>query len=176
MSGDQAQSQHAAAGKFLTFSISKERYGVEILRVQELIGVTHITHVPRCPEFIKGVINLRGKIIPVFDLRLKFGIEPIPYDEKTCIIVVNVNKGEQKLAIGVIVDTVLEVVNLAAEEIEPAPNYGSQLDSQFIVGMGKKDGHLNILVDIQKILTESDNQQLAALGAKATTEQSVTHE
>jgi purine-binding chemotaxis protein CheW len=153
-------SSQAAPGKYLTFAISKERYGLDILNVQEIIGVTHITRVPQCLNYIKGVINLRGKIIPVIDLRLKFGIEAIPYDDKTCIIVVNITKGDQRLALGMIVDTVLEVINFAASEIEPAPNYGTQMSSEFIIGMGKRDGHLNILVDIQRIITQNDITQI----------------
>lgn len=166
MSSIQNEASHmSAAGKYLTFAISKERYGLEILRVQEIIGVPHITPVPRCPEFIRGVINLRGKIIPVLDLRTKFGIPSIPYDEKTCIIVTNVSKGDQKLSVGVIVDTVLEVTDLAASDIEPPPNFGSQLDARFIIGIGKKDDALNILIDIQRVITESETDQLASLGA-----------
>lgn len=153
------------AGKYLNFAISTERYGLEILRVQEIIGVVHITPVPRCPTFIKGVINLRGKIIPVFDLRMKFGLEPIPYDEKTCIIVANVNKGDLRLSVGVIVDTVLEVTNFTSSEIEPPPNYGTQLDSHFIIGIGKKEEYLSILIDIQKVIIDSELSHLADIAA-----------
>lgn len=152
-----------AGGKYLAFAMSQERYGLEILKVQEIIGVVHITPVPRCPDYIKGVINLRGKIIPVFDLRMKFGLESIPYDEKTCIIVVHVNKGDQKIAIGIIVDTVLEVTSLTAADIEPAPNYGTQLDTSFITGMGKKDGNLSILIDIEKVISDSETAHLSEL-------------
>lgn len=155
--------QPSIAGKFLAFTISKERYGLEILKVQEIIKVTHITSVPKCPPFIKGVINLRGKIIPVNDLRIKFGIEPIPYDDRTCIIVINMTSGGQRIAVGVIVDTVLEVINFLPSEIEPPPNYGTHLDAQFIVGMGKKDNFLNILVDIEKVISEQEASNISAL-------------
>lgn len=148
-------------GKYLTFMISKERYGIDILAVQEIIGITSITTVPRCPDFIKGVINLRGRIIPVIDLRLKFGIEPIPYNDRTCIIVVHLHRDGQVVPAGVIVDTVLEVINFGPEDIEPPPNYGESIDTSFIVGMGKHDAGLNILIDIEKALSASE--QIAAI-------------
>ena len=155
----------ALSGKFLTFAVSKERYGIEILKVQEIIKVAQITPVPKCPAFLKGVINLRGKIIPVMDLRTKFNIESIPYDDKTCIIVINVTKDNTSISLGVIVDTVLEVINFGTDEIEVAPNYGSNLDSGFIVGMGKKDGLLNILIDIEKVISDSESAKLAAMAS-----------
>jgi purine-binding chemotaxis protein CheW len=163
MSDSQAVPLSSVAGKYLAFALSKERYGLEILKVQEIIKVAHITSVPKCPSYIKGVINLRGKIIPVIDLRMKFGIEPIPYDDKTCIIVINITKGEQRIAIGIIVDTVLEVINFTASEIEPAPQYGSHLHSHFVIGMGKKMDHLNILIDIERVITETDSATAASL-------------
>jgi purine-binding chemotaxis protein CheW len=156
---NQSQTPETAslAGRYLTFSLATERYGLEILKVQEIIGVPAITRIPRCPEYIKGVINLRGKIIPLVDLRLKFGLEPVPYDEKTCIVVVNLPTEGQTISIGVIVDTVLEVLNFQEKEIEPAPDYGAQIESKFIVGMAKRENSdLNILVDIEKALSDSD--------------------
>lgn len=154
----------ALPGKYLTFAISKERYGLEILKVQEIIGVPHITKVPRCPEFVRGVINLRGKIIPVVELRRKFDLESLPFDDKTCIIVVNIQKGEHKIATGVIVDTVLEVMDFANKDLEGAPDYGVQLDSSFILGIGRKENNpLTILIDIEKVLTSSDATKLVEL-------------
>lgn len=155
-------SQINLAGRYLTFALSRERYGFEILKIQEIIGVTNITRVPKCPAYIKGVINLRGKIIPLVDLRLKFGLAPAPYNEKTCIIVVNIHLEEHHLSVGVIVDTVLEVVNFSQENIEPAPDYGTQLDSRFIIGMGRKpEGDLNILIDIERTLSNKDFENLS---------------
>ena len=153
------------SSKYLTFAVSKERYGIEILAVQEIISVTGITKVPRCPDYIKGVINLRGRIIPVIDLRLKFGLKSIPYDEKTCIIVVRISRDNQVVTVGVIVDTVLEVIDFSPEEIEDAPNYGTQIDSNFLTGMGKRADTLNILVDIQKILTSAEHEKLSEMAA-----------
>lgn len=147
----------SVTGKYLTFAISKEIYGVEILKVQEIIGVPHITHVPKVPDYVKGVINLRGKIIPIVDIRLRFGLEAIAYDEKTCIIVIDIQKADQKVAVGVIVDTVHEVVNYSSNEIEAAPDYGSQIDSRLILGLGRKANQgLSILVDIEKVLVGAD--------------------
>ena len=157
MEAQQANISSTVAGKYLTFAISKEIYGVEILKVQEIIGVPNITRVPKVPEYVKGVINLRGKIIPIVDLRLRFGLQPIPYDEKTCIIVIDIQKAEQKVAVGVIVDTVHEVINYTNSEIESAPDYGSQIDSRLILGLGRKSNQpLSILVDIEKVLVISD--------------------
>lgn len=143
-------------GKHLAFTLSNERYAVDILTVQEIIGVPTITRVPRAPEFLKGVINLRGKIIPIVDLRIKFGLPPAPYDERTCIIVVNVQIGTRTIAVGVAVDTVLEVTNFKASDIEPAPDYGNTLDTRFITGMGRtSDKTVTILIDIQRALADS---------------------
>ena len=163
MSFETAQSAitKSVHGKFLTFMVSKERYGIDILIVQEIIGVTHITTVPRCPDYMKGVINLRGKIIPVIDIRLKFGIEPIPYDERTCIIVVHLSKEGQTVPVGVIVDTVLEVIDFAEQDVEPAPNYGQQLETSFVLGIGKRESAINILIDIERIISVADKTKLA---------------
>jgi purine-binding chemotaxis protein CheW len=143
-------------GKYLTFSLSTENYGVNILKVQEIIGVMHITKVPGSPEYLKGVINLRGKIIPVVDLRLKFNLEPVPYDEKTCIIVVDVTMSNRKVSVGVVVDTVVEVVHLNESQLEPAPEYGVNLSTNFIEGIGRAHGEdVVILVDVEKILADT---------------------
>ena len=149
------------AGKYLTFSLGKEKYGLEILKVQEIIGVMNITRVPRSPGAIKGVINLRGKIIPVIDLRLKFNMEEKEYDGKTCIIVVNLEVGGSKLPVGIIVDTVLEVTNYSAEEIEASPDYGVTVETNFILGMGQsRESQVTILINIDKAL---NGEELAGL-------------
>ena len=156
------EAQNSLAGRYLTFALANERYGLEILKVQEIIGVPNITRVPRCPNCIKGVINLRGKIIPLVDLRLKFNLTAVPYDEKTCIVVVNMRREDQLISLGVIVDTVLEVINFMGADIEPPPNYGSQLEGGFIIGMGRKSGSsLNILIDIEQALSASDMQTIS---------------
>lgn len=138
--------------KLLTFSLGEEGYGISILRVKEIIGMLDITQVPRTPAFIKGVINLRGKIIPIMDLRMKFGMDQKPYNERTCIIVIEVNmQGNQRL-LGVVVDTVAEVINIAAEEIEPPPQYGSKLEHNLIAGMGKVKDRVFIILDIDEVV------------------------
>jgi purine-binding chemotaxis protein CheW len=137
------------AGKYLTFSLANQEYGVEILKVREIIGMVPITTVPRTPEFVKGVINLRGKVIPVVDLRLKFGMESIEQTDETCIIVVDV----LGIEMGVIVDRVSEVLNIAEENIEDTPSFGTNVNTDFILGMGKKDSQVAILLDISAVLS-----------------------
>ncbi len=141
------------AGKYLTFSLANQEYGVEILKVREIIGMVPITTVPRTPEFVKGVINLRGKVIPVVDLRLKFGMESIEQTDETCIIVVDV----LGIEMGVIVDRVSEVLDIAEENIEDTPSFGTNVNTDFILGMGKKDSQVAILLDISAVLS-SDGQ------------------
>jgi purine-binding chemotaxis protein CheW len=144
------------AGKYLSFALAGEKYGLEILKVQEIIGVLHITKVPRSPDYLKGVINLRGKIIPVVDLRLKFGLPDIEYNERTCIIVVNTRVAGRHLQVGVVVDTVLEVLTFQGQNIEPSPDYGVNLETKFVLGMGRtSEDHIIILIDIEKALADS---------------------
>jgi len=111
-------------GKYLTFRLGPEEYGFEIKKVREIIGMIDITRLPRTPVFVKGVVNLRGKVIPVVDLRLKFAMDERPYDEKTCIIVVEAHDGNEVIPMGVIVDSVTEVLNVSSEDLEPVPDFG----------------------------------------------------
>jgi len=137
--------------KLLTFSLGSEGYGVSILKVKEIIGMMDITPVPRTPEFIKGILNLRGKIIPIMDLRIKFGMATQEYNERTCIIVAEVAiKGVQKL-LGVVVDMVSEVVTISDEHIEPPPEYGTNLDHNSILGIGKIKDRVIIILDIDQV-------------------------
>ncbi|HRR40247.1 MAG TPA: chemotaxis protein CheW [Syntrophales bacterium] len=140
-------------GKYLTFVLGGEEYGLEILKVKEIIGVMNITAVPQMPRYVKGVINLRGKVIPVVDLRLKFGMESLDYNERTCIIVVDIASGGSKVIMGIVVDCVSEVLNIKAEEIEDAPAFGVRLNTDYILGMAKVKGNVKILLDIDKVLT-----------------------
>jgi purine-binding chemotaxis protein CheW len=140
-------------GKYLTFSLNKEEYGLGILKVKEIIGMMPITSVPRTPEFVKGVINLRGKVIPVIDLRLKFSMESIPYTERTCIIVVEIETASATVLIGVVVDAVSEVLNIKEEEIEETPEFGTSLNTDYILGMAKMESKVKILLDIDKVLS-----------------------
>ncbi len=136
-------------GKYLTFSLAREEYGLEILKVREIIGIMDITAVPQMPPHVKGVVNLRGKVIPVVDLRLKFGMESAEYTEATCIIVVDVGT-----LVGIIVDTVQEVLDIESAQIDPPPPLGASVDTTFIFGMGKVREEVKILLDINKVLNE----------------------
>jgi purine-binding chemotaxis protein CheW len=137
------------AGKYLTFVLGNEEYGLEILKVREIIGVMEITSVPQTPHFVRGVINLRGKVIPVIDLRLKFGMEEKETTQETCNIVVEVG-GVQ---MGIIVDTVSEVLDIEENQVEDPPKFGTTVDTDFILGMGKVENKVKILLDIEKVLT-----------------------
>ena len=143
-------------GKYLSFSLAEEEYGIGILKVKEIIGMMNITVIPKTPEFVKGVINLRGKVIPVIDLRLKFGMPSVEFTERTCIIVVEVDSAGGTLLIGIVVDSVSEVLNVRAENIEPPPSFGASLDTGYILGMAKMDSGVKILLDISKVLGEDE--------------------
>ncbi|MHB8068527.1 MAG: chemotaxis protein CheW [Desulfobaccales bacterium] len=154
--------QHLAdlAGKYLTFALGEEEYGIEILKIKEIIGMIPITPLPQTPAFIKGVINLRGKVIPVTDLRLKFGLDSTEFTERTCIIVVEMEKPSGALTMGLVVDAVSEVANIKKEEIEMAPHLGVQEQMDFVSGMAKTESRVKILLDIDRVLA---GEQLAAL-------------
>jgi purine-binding chemotaxis protein CheW len=143
-------------GKYLTFVLAGEEYGIGILKVKEIIGIMQITTVPQTPAYMKGVINLRGKVIPIVDLRVKFGIEAMEYTEKTCIIVVEVASNNQKVMIGILVDSVSEVLNIKGADIEDAPNFGSSLNTDYILGMAKTDGKVKILLEIDQVLSSEE--------------------
>lgn len=146
----------SGAGKYLTFGLGEEEYGLEILKVREIIGLMDITKVPRTPEYIRGVINLRGKIIPVLDLRRKFAMPPVEETDESCIIVVDVSDENGTTLMGLLVDTVCEVLRIAAENLEPAPSFGRGVDSGFIQGMAKVGERVKILLDIEHVLSTSD--------------------
>ncbi len=148
-------------GKYLTFVLGSEEFGLEILKVREIIGYMDITSVPQTPPHVKGVVNLRGQVIPVVGLRLKFGMEEIEVSEQTCIIVVEINNGERQFQTGIVVDNVSEVLDIAAEQIEDAPQFGSSVNTDFILGMGKINDSVKILLDIDKVLGGDGLDQLA---------------
>ncbi|WAC06476.1 MAG: chemotaxis protein CheW [Thermodesulfobacteriota bacterium] len=141
------------AEKYLTFNLAAEEYGIEILKVQEIIGRMPVTKVPRTPPFIRGVINLRGKVIPVFDLRLKFGMEIKEDTPRTSIIVVKIKRSGHHMTMGVIVDDVYEVVGIEAKDIEPTPEFGANIDTDFILGVGKINQKVVMLLDVDKVLS-----------------------
>jgi len=143
-------------GKYLTFALADEEYGISILKVKEIIGMMSITTVPQTPGFVKGVINLRGKVIPVVDLRLKFGIEAAEYTERTCIIVVEIDGASGAILMGIVVDAVSEVLNITGENIEDTPTFGTKLDTEYISGMAKCEGGVKILLDIDRVLSDEE--------------------
>jgi purine-binding chemotaxis protein CheW len=147
-------------GKYLTFTLAEEEYGIGILKIKEIIGMMPITSVPRTPEFVKGVINLRGKVIPVIDLRLRFGMEELEYTERTCIIVVEIDGQTGIILIGIVVDAVSEVLNIKNEDMEDTPAFGAKLNTQYILGMAKMEGGVKILLDIDQVLNA---EELSAL-------------
>lgn len=146
----------ARDGKYLTFTLGTEEYGIGILKIKEIIGMMPITPVPRTPEHVKGVVNLRGKVIPVADLRLRFGMEAIPYTERTCIIVVETTGALGKVQIGIVVDAVSEVLNIKGDETEDTPTFGTNVDTEFILGIAKTEGGVKILLDIDSVLCAED--------------------
>jgi purine-binding chemotaxis protein CheW len=164
ISSEQARTEKSAradqrAGKYLTFMLGKEDFGVEILKVREIIGTMDTTAVPGMPDYVLGVINLRGKVIPVLDLRLKFGMAAAERTPESCIIVVDVNSG----LMGVMVDRVSEVADIRGDDIEDAPDVGVAVDNSFILGMAKSKGHVKILLAIAKVLSEADNNLIPSL-------------
>ncbi|MBN1842037.1 MAG: purine-binding chemotaxis protein CheW [Deltaproteobacteria bacterium] len=142
--------------KYLTFALAEEEYGIGILKVKEIIGMMPITSVPQTPEYVKGVINLRGKVIPVVGLRLKFGMEEMEYTERTCIIVVEIADQGGTVLIGIVVDSVSEVLNIKGEEIEDTPTFGPKLNTEYILGMAKMEGGVKILLDIDQVLSAEE--------------------
>ena len=147
-------------GKYLTFTLADEEYGIGILKIKEIIGMMPVTTVPQTPDFVKGVINLRGKVIPVMDLRLRFAMEAIDYTERTCIIVVEIEGASGTVMIGIVVDSVSEVLNIKAEDVENAPTLGTKLKTDYILGMAKMDGGVKILLDIDQVLDQAELQAL----------------
>jgi len=149
------------AGKYLTFGLGKEEYAIQVLQVREIMGVQEITAVPQTPEYVKGVINLRGKVIPVIDLRLKFGFPPQEYTQRTCIIVVQIERDAIRMPIGIVVDEVSEVLTLQAADIEDTPDFGRGTTLPYILGMAKSKGKVKILLDINMVVTTQDVSGMA---------------
>jgi purine-binding chemotaxis protein CheW len=143
-------------GKYLTFALGKEEYGLEILKVREIIGWMDITALPRTPAYVKGVVNLRGQVIVVVDLRAKFEMDAAAKTDQTCIIVVEIAHGSRKLSTGIIVDRVSEVLEIPSENIEDAPTFGTTVATDFILGMGKVGEAVKILLDIDKVLSSAE--------------------
>ncbi len=149
-------------GKFLTFALGKEEYGIEILKVREIIGLMEITTVPQTPDYMKGVINLRGNVIPIIDLRLRFSMPEVEHTQETCIIVVEVGTAQ----VGIIVDSVSEVTDIKGEDIEDAPRFGQGIVTKFIMGLGKKKEKIIILLDIEGVLTTEELKMVEEIVAE----------
>ncbi len=154
---DMAAHTDQRAGKYLTFGLAGEEYGLEILAVREIIGIQTVTAVPKTPDCVKGVINLRGKVVPVIDLRLKFGMDELAHTETTAIIITQFNDAE----VGIIVDHVSEVVDVAGEELEDLPSFGSSIDTSFMLGLAKTNDTVTILLSIARILDTDDLRVVA---------------
>ncbi|MDA8124308.1 MAG: chemotaxis protein CheW [Deltaproteobacteria bacterium] len=161
---DMNQATRAAVGregKYLTFSLSGEEYGIGILKVKEIIGMMPVTTIPQAPPYVKGVINLRGKVIPVVDLRCKFAMPAVDYTERTCIIVVEIGGAAlTRLRIGCVVDSVSEVLNIKASDIEDTPDFGVHCETDFIRGMAKVNGSVKMLLDIDSVFHKEEMQNL----------------
>ena len=147
-----ADSALSGAGEFLTFCLGSEEYGIEILKVQEIRGYDAVTTIANAPEFIKGVINLRGVIVPIVDLRIKFGLGRAEYDQFTVVIVLNLGSR----VVGIVVDSVSDVLTLEASKIKAAPEFASSFDTRYLMGIGSVDERMLILVDIQRLMLSSD--------------------
>jgi purine-binding chemotaxis protein CheW len=153
----------ARSGKYLTFQLANEEFGIRVLKVREIMGLQEITAVPQTPMHIKGVINLRGKVVPVIDLRLKFGLDAAEYTQRTCIVVTQVQGESGAIPMGIVVDGVSEVLNLTAQEIEDTPDFGEAITGQYLLGMAKVKGKVKILLDIDKVLSTQDLRGLTAV-------------
>lgn len=160
---DDEDDEDTQKDKFLTFTVGNEDYGLEIYHVTEIIGIQKITEVPDMPDYVKGVINLRGKVIPVMDVRKRFKFEEREYDDRTCIVVVNIND----TFIGLVVDTVKEVSDIPETQIEPPPALSEGNQQMFIKGLGKVDENVKILLDVDKLLHHKELEKVGAAAQSA---------
>lgn len=160
---DQATSTGSGSSKdeFLTFTLGKEEYGIDILKVQEIRGYDAVTAIANTPEFIKGVINLRGIIVPIVDMRIKFNLGNVTYDQLTVVIILNV----AKRVVGMVVDGVSDVISLTPEQIKPAPQFSTTMDTQYLKGLGAVEERMLILVDIEELMTSSDMELMDQVAA-----------
>ena len=137
--------------QFLTFKLSEEQYGIDVLQVREVLEIPRITRVPRMPVYMKGVINIRGSVVPVIDLRLKLGLVEAEYTVHSRVIIIEINAASELIALGILVDSVQEVIDILANEVSPSPQIGSQIDSDFIHGIAKIDQNFVIIIDIEHV-------------------------
>ena len=156
------QKPKASAGKYLTFALAEEEYGLPVLKVREIIKSMDVTAVPQVPAHVKGVINLRGKVIPIVDLRIKFGLPAQEPTERTCIVVVEIQSEDRRIMLGAVVDCVSEVLNIGTEEIEPTPDFGQRLATDYLQGVAKVKGTVKLLLDLDKVLSADGSLLKAA--------------
>jgi purine-binding chemotaxis protein CheW len=156
----------AQTSKHLTFRLAEEEYGLDILKVQEIIGIMPITRVPRTPAFVRGVINLRGRVIPVVDLRVKFGVSSPDDDERTCIVVVQFAGAKSTTTMGVVVDEVSEVIDISEDQIEDTPRFGADVETDFVLGIGKVADKVVMLLDIDRVLSVSEVEAVERIAKK----------
>lgn len=152
----QTSAHPSLGGKYLTFRLGTEQFGLQILKVREIMGLINITQVPRAPNSVKGVINLRGKIVPVIDLRKKFEMPEVEVTDRACIVVVDINIQGTSADVGILVDNVSEVRNIRGEDIGPVPTLGDRMDTSFILGLAKTGGTVTTLLDIESVLFSAD--------------------
>jgi purine-binding chemotaxis protein CheW len=150
-------------GKYLAFRLAREEFAIQVLRVREIMGMQDITAVPQTPAYMKGVINLRGKIVPVIDLRLKFGFPEVEATSTTCIIVVQLKSGREILLMGLLVDAVSEVSNFTAGDIEDTPDFGTGVSTPYLLGIAKVKGSVKILLNIDEVLSTTEVQNLGSV-------------
>lgn len=146
--------------QYLTFKLADEVFALDVAKVREILEITSITKVPQTPAFMRGVINLRGSVVPVIDMRLKFGMSPIEQTVNTCIIVVEINMDGDTIVLGALADSVQEVVEMEPDSIEPAPHIGTRLNTEFIKGMGKVDGRFVMILDIDRVFSSDELSNL----------------
>ena len=156
-----ANTSGTAGGEYLTFTLGKEEYGMDILKVQEIRGYDAVTAIANTPAFIKGVINLRGIIVPIVDLRIKFNLSKVEYDQFTVVIILNLSKR----VVGVVVDSVSDVLTLAADQIKAAPSLSTSLDTKYIMGLGTVEQRMLILVDIERLMSSRDMELMDEVAA-----------
>jgi len=143
-------------GKYLSLFLESQEYGIGITKVKEIIGMIQVTPIPQTPDYVKGVINLRGKVIPIIDLRLRFGMDQVDYTDRTCIVVVEIGSKSGKLNIGIVVDSVSEVINIKNADIEDTPSFGTTVSTEYILGMAKMPGNVRILLDIDRVINSNE--------------------
>jgi len=158
-----SQGMESLAGKYLTFQLEQEEYGIPILAVVEIIKMMEITPVPRTPTYVRGVVNLRGKVIPVIELREKFGMPGAEDTDETCIVVVTLNTGDAKIQMGIIIDRVSEVLDIKTSQLEPSPSFGTACDTEFILAMAKAADSVKMLIDINRVLSEEDVNAMTSM-------------